>query len=107
MDFGELAFDDGEFGAQERAVEADEHVAFRHAVAVAGEDLADDPAVGVLDDLPVARDLHHAARDDGAGDLGAHAPCAEAAHEERDGGEADGQGEAGAPCAGCGHGRSL
>ena len=70
VDLGELPFDDGEFGAEERAVEADEDLALIDAVAVAGEDLADDAAVGVLDDLPVACDLDHAARDDGAGDLG-------------------------------------
>ena len=92
-----LAFDDGEFGFQDRTVEPDQHVARGNGVAFIDEDFLDHPAIGMLDHLPVAVDLDLAGCDDGAGDLRQNGPAAEAAHEDQQGDETDGQGTARRP----------
>jgi hypothetical protein len=101
-DLRQLAFHDRQFRAQEGAVEPDQNVARRDAISVSREDLAHHAAIGMLDHLALALDLDDTGRDDGAGDLGAHAPGADAAEHREDGGEAErtsGTAHSMSPCA--------
>ena len=81
-----LPLDDGEFGAQQVAIQLDQHVTGTDLLALAHEDLVDHAPVRVLDDLAMLFDLDLAGGDDGTGDPGADRPSAEACeqHENRD-----------------------
>ena len=74
----------GQIGPRHRLVEADHDVAGPDAVAVAGEDLADDAAGRVLDLLDVAVDHDGAGRDDRAGQFRHRRPAAEADRRGRE-----------------------
>ena len=74
--FEHLTFNNGKLGFQKGVVEPNQNVARGHCIAIAHMDRAHHAAIRVLDHLLVNLDLHGALRDDGPGDLGAHAPGA-------------------------------
>ena len=95
--FQQLGIRDSQFRAQKPIVQTHQKLAGLHVVAIAGQNLAHDAAFGVLDHLPVAFDDDGALGDDGARDLGAQAPDADATDQQGKGDKADGEGECRAP----------
>jgi hypothetical protein len=84
----DLALHDGEGGLRADRIEADQHVARGHLVAVADQDLLDDAAVEVLDVPPVGLHDHRAAGDDGAVERRQRRPNAGTAEGDEDGEDA-------------------
>ena len=73
---------DREVRARDGVVEPQDDVSRAHALAVAHEQFADDPAGRMLDLLHVGIDHDRCRRDDGAGQLGGRGPAADAADQQ-------------------------
>jgi hypothetical protein len=84
IELGEAFGDDGKIGLRHGLVEADEHLAFLHAIAVMDKELADHAAGRVLYLLHVRIDDNRALRDQRAGDFGGRGPAAQAENQGAD-----------------------
>ena len=69
-----LLFDDGEFCANIRIIKTQKHLANINIVAVASMNSPNNPAIGMLDDLPVAFDFDQTRRDHRASDARLRTP---------------------------------
>jgi hypothetical protein len=89
--FHQLHFDDGAFGPEGGAVQAQKDIAGRHPCPFGDKDRIDDAPIGVLHDLPALRDLDLAWRDDGTRQRREHGPGAKADDEDGQGQDTEGK----------------
>src|SRR5690606_33429822 len=87
--FEMLAFDDRELRARLLPFEPEQDRSRLDAIAVAREDLVNDAAGRMLDDLPPAFDFKPACSNDGPGDFGEVRPAAETADKEHESQKSD------------------
>ena len=84
LHFDQLALHDGIFGFQRAAIEAQQKIPRRDALAFGDMERFDHAAIRVLHDLPVLFDLYLAGGDDGALDMRQRPPAAKAEEEQDD-----------------------
>lgn len=84
-----MAFNDGQFGLQQAAIQPDQQIARLDRLRLFHGDFGNNAAIGVLHDLAVLRDFKLARRHDGPVDFGEQRPAAKAADQQGNGDKAD------------------